>query len=260
MELPGSTLSIFPPARSLTHGSSHWVCPFDGEIKLHDPSEENDGDELVPSGGYLVISALVVQPHGAQSAAPTEVMSDLPSGAIAIPSCEVGPKVSCSGSPSGKRCHRRAGRGLPSDTVHPSRVRVRRVPSEIDPFAIWRPRSGTVAFGRAHNFDVLPALKWNNAAGIIFCLDCPSQRQVPIDHPAKDRSDAPCRVFQGAHRRHGCFPGLRSWLQAPDAALLSSRRRAAASACSIQVKDESWAAEDESRHQEREPPMYPRAR
>src|SRR5579863_6367268 len=60
----------------------------------------------------------------------------------------------------------RAGRGLPSDTVHPSRVRVRRVRIEVDPFAIWRPRSReTFAFGRAHNSDVLPALKWNNAAG-----------------------------------------------------------------------------------------------
>ena len=38
------------------------------------------------------------------SGEPTEVMSDLPSGASATPSCEVGPKVNCSGCPSGKRC------------------------------------------------------------------------------------------------------------------------------------------------------------
>ena len=41
------------------------------------------------------------------SSVPTAVMSDFPSAAIAMPSCEVGPEVICSGSPPGKRCRQR---------------------------------------------------------------------------------------------------------------------------------------------------------
>ena len=68
------------------------------------------------------------------------------------------------------------------------------------------------------------------------------------------------RFSSGAHRRHGCFPGLRSWLQAPDAAPSLISEKSSRFLARSRSRTKSWAAEDEGRHQEREPPMYPRAR
>src|ERR1039457_5374600 len=114
-------------------------------------------------------------------------MNDLPSAAISTPSCEVGPEVTSSGSPSGKPCRQiwnlssflRSGKSI----CHPGTRHPRYMCCLPDP-----------RFERFHR-------RRKEQPGTAECsLDCPFPPPTPIAGPEKEKNDAPCCGLRKARK------------------------------------------------------------